>query len=283
MPTENKMNFPRQFVLLCILIIVSVSKASESFPILSTPIDRPIINNAFGVGEKLNFSVDFGAVTAGYASLEIVQVVEVTGKRAYRIRAEAKSSTGFDYFYKVRDRIESFVDSSDFYTLRFVKRLREGNYKDDKLIQYNHKTRKAKMLNWGKEDMSTDFDSLTQDILSALYFVRLFQMKVDSAIYFPVHDIKKSYPLKVEIQRRERVKVPAGEFDCFVVEPRLQSEGIFKRKGRIWVWLTNDERKMPVKMESELPFGSITANLLNYKLGTPAAKIVTLPVRTTKP
>ncbi|MCX7834556.1 MAG: DUF3108 domain-containing protein [bacterium] len=242
-------------------------------PFAATPIQRPVVNNAFGVGERLMFSVDFGAITAGYASLEVLQVIELAGRRTYRIRAEAKSSKGFDYVYKVRDRIESFVDSIDFYTLRFVKRLREGNYKDDKLVTYDHSTRKAKLLSWGKEDVTTDFDSLTQDVLSALYFVRLFDLKVDSSVYFPVHDIKKSYPLRVEVQRRERVKVPAGEFDCLVVEPKLQSEGIFKRKGRIWVWLTNDEKKMPVKMESELPFGAISANLIEYHLGIPPAKL----------
>lgn len=256
-----------------ILVFTLLSQGLPAFSYLATPIQRPVLNNSFGVGEKLIFSVDFGAITAGYASLEVVQVLEVAGRRSYRIRAEAKSSKGFDYIYKVRDRIESYVDSADFYTLRFVKRLREGNYKDDKLVTYDHNTKKAKLLSWGKEDVTTDFDSLTQDVLSALYFVRLFDLKPDTAIYFPVHDIKKSYPLKVEVQRREKVRVPAGEFDCLVVEPKLQSEGIFKRKGRIWVWLTNDEKKMPVKMESELPFGSISANLIEYKLGIPPAKL----------
>ncbi|MDK9699241.1 MAG: DUF3108 domain-containing protein [bacterium] len=254
----------RQLVIFAMLLLYTCSYADDSLQVKITEIERPVVNNAFKVGEKLVFSVEFGAVVAGTATLEVLSVVPVEGRNAYLLRAEAKSSKGFDIIYRVRDRMESYVDTAWFRTLKFVKKLREGNYKDEKVVEYNHKTRKATTFSWGKDVQETDFDSLTVDVLSSLYLVRLMPLAVGEPVFFPVHDITKRYPLMVEVQKKERITVPAGSFDCLVVEPKLQSEGIFKRKGRIWVWLTNDERRMPVKMTSELPFGSIVCNLMSY-------------------
>jgi hypothetical protein len=73
--------------------------------------------------------------------------------------------------------------------------------------------------------------------------------------------------LEVKVLRREKVKVPAGEFDCLVVEPVLQASGIFKHEGRLTVWLTDDQFKIPVLMKSKVAVGSIASKLKNYTLG----------------
>jgi hypothetical protein len=79
------------------------------------------------------------------------------------------------------------------------------------------------------------------------------------------HDNKKVYDLKVIIQRKERIKVDAGTFDCIMVQPVLQGEAIFKQQGELWVWLTDDERKIPVQMKSKVAVGSITTELIKIE------------------
>ena len=72
---------------------------------------------------------------------------------------------------------------------------------------------------------------------------------------------KKKYRLKVTCLRLETVEVPAGKFDCILVEPMLKEDGLFKAKGKLWIWLTRDIRQIPVKMQSKIPVGSIKAEL----------------------
>jgi hypothetical protein len=69
----------------------------------------------------------------------------------------------------------------------------------------------------------------------------------------------------VKVHRRERVEVPVGEFDCLVVEPVMRSPGLFKQKGRILIWLTDDRRRIPVQVRSELPIGAISIVLVDVQ------------------
>jgi hypothetical protein len=106
-----------------------------------------------------------------------------------------------------------------------------------------------------------------QDVLSAFYFIRTQDLKVGQSIFVDNHADKKNYPLEVKVLRKERIKVPAGTFNCVVVEPILKASGIFQQKGSLTVWLTDDQIKMPVLMKSKVFIGSISTELTNYKLG----------------
>jgi len=106
-----------------------------------------------------------------------------------------------------------------------------------------------------------------QDILSAFYYVRTLNLEPGDTIPLPYHDNGGNYPIKVIVHRRDTVSVPAGRFACLVVEPIIATPGLFQRKGRMFLWITDDEKKMPVMMVSKIPIGSVVAKLLEYKLG----------------
>jgi uncharacterized protein DUF3108 len=82
----------------------------------------------------------------------------------------------------------------------------------------------------------------------------------------PTHDNRKSYDMEVKVHKKERVEVPAGKFDCILVEPMLKSEGVFKSKGSILIWLTDDDRRIPVLVKSKVPIGSISVSLTDMRL-----------------
>ena len=87
-------------------------------------------------------------------------------------------------------------------------------------------------------------------------------------IYFDIVNVNKQYPLKVVVHGKERVKTKAGTFDCIIVEPMISGESIFVVKGKsLKVWLTDDEYRLPVKMEVEVFIGSVKAELYSYKKG----------------
>ncbi len=225
---------------------------------------RKLRNRAFGVGERLEFSVKYGMLPAGTAVMKIPEIIDYEGHRSFRIISTARSNNVISVFYKVRDSIETIVDYDGIFPRKFHKRLREGGYKADKTTLFDQRKHLAIA---GNDTIPTY--AFVQDALSSLYFIRTQELTPGSEILVDNHTDKKNFPLKVVIYRRETVNVPAGKFDCVVVEPVTRAEGIFKAKGRIWIWLTDDQHKIPVKMKTEVFFlGSVTAQLKKYTLGT---------------
>ncbi len=222
---------------------------------------REIENRAFGLGEKLVFEISYGPINAGTAVMEISQIVQLQGRDCYHIISTARSNKFFSSFFKVEDRAETFVDTGGLFPWRFEKHLREGKYKADRFAnfdQVNH------TVTTDRGEM--EIPPYVQDVLSTLYYIRTQDIVVGQSLYVDNHSGKKIYPLEVKVHRRERVKVPAGSFDCFVVQPILKAGGVFKHEGKLTVWLTADEQKMPVLMKSKVLIGSIDAELKSYKL-----------------
>ncbi len=229
---------------------------------------RKLENKAFGVGERLEFSVKYGMLPAGTAVMKIPEIIDYEGHPSFRIISTARSNNVVSVFYKVRDSVETIVDYDGIFPRKFHKRLREGGYKADKTTLFDQRVHLAIA---GNDTIPTY--AFVQDALSSLYFIRTRELTPGNEILIDNHTDKKNYPLKIIVCRKETVKVPAGSFDCVVVEPVMRAEGIFKAKGRIWIWLTDDQFKLPVKMQTEVFFlGSITAQLKKFTLGTVEAE-----------
>jgi uncharacterized protein DUF3108 len=214
------------------------------------------------IGEYFQFSIDWSGLNGGNALMQVQNMQTVDGHRAWRIVTKAESNSFVSKFYKVRDRAESFIDVDSLYTRRFEKHLREGSYKKDLAIRFDQADGKAVYEN-GK---SYDVPARVHDVLSAFYYVRTCPLPEGGTISIPTHDNEKSYDMEVRVIRRERVEVPAGKFDCVVVQPVLKSEGIFKAKGEMLVWLSDDERRIPVQVKSKVPIGSISVSLTDMRL-----------------
>ncbi|UCE06307.1 MAG: DUF3108 domain-containing protein [bacterium] len=236
---------------------VNLKKTKFAYFDASQSIDRVIPNNAFHVGEKLTFVIRYGPVVAGSSTMSIPAVTNIKGNKSYKIVTEARSSAFFSTFYKVRDRVESYVDQDGLFSWRFEKHLREGKYRADQLVEYDH------VNGWAvsnKKD-TMKIPPCVQDILSSFYYVRTQELEVGRSLFIDNHADNKLYPLEIKVHKKERIKIRAGEFDCLVVEPILRATGLFKSKGRLLVWLTDDERKIPVQMKSKIFIGYITAEL----------------------
>jgi hypothetical protein len=233
-------------------------------PLKKEELKRVVTNQAFGVGERFEFSVGYGMIKAGTAVMEIPEIVKFTGKKCYHIISTAQSNKFFSVFFKVNDKVESLMDVHELYSLRFDKHLREGKFKADISMLFDQENHLA-IYNNGQDTFSVP--AYVQDVLSAFYLVRTRELKVGQSIFVDNHADKKNYPLEVKVLRKERIKVPAGTFDCVVVEPILRASGIFQQKGSLTVWLTDDQVKMPVLMKSKVVIGSISTELTNYKLG----------------
>ena len=216
-------------------------------------------NDAFTVGEKLTFAVQYGSVTAGYATLSIPEVVEYNGRPAFHVVAEARTHPFFETFFKVHDVLTSYIDVDYAFPWRYEKHIHEGGFKADASYEYDHRDCAIREPAKGT---SAEMPEDSQDVLSCFYYFRTQPMVVGSVVTIPVTaDDMKSYGLTVNVLRKESISTLAGDFDCVVVQPHLTFQGVFQQKGEVTIWLTDDQRRIPVLVKSKIAIGSITVNL----------------------
>jgi hypothetical protein len=213
----------------------------------------------FGEGELLTFAIQYGLIYAGDATLEVRNIAVLDSAKAYHIISTARTNSAFDIVFKVRDRHDSFMDYDNLFSLRFEKHLREGRFKRDERVVFDQKNHLAIY-----SDKKVPIPPNTQDFLSALYYARTLPLDVGMAVSMANHTGKKNYPIYVKVLRRERIKVQAGEFNCLVVEPVLQTASIFENKGKLTIWLTDDTVRMPVLLRSKVVVGAFEAVLKSY-------------------
>lgn len=224
---------------------------------------RVLENKAFKEGEKLTFDLNYGFVTAGIATMEIPRIKRISGRDAYHVTFEVNSVPSFDMFYKVRDRYETYIDVEGLFPWRFEQHIREGGYTRDFSAFFDQRKGIAKT-----SEGEYEIPLYVNDIMSAFYFARTFDyssMKVNDIINLQNFYKDKVYDLDVRFLGKETIEVPAGKFDCFIVEPLVKEGGLFKHEGNIIIWLTDDELKLPVKVRTKIIVGYVEAKLTKYE------------------
>lgn len=212
----------------------------------------------FQPGEKLVYRVHWFFIDAGEATLEVAQPELIDGVAYPHFISRAKSDLIF--FYTVNDRVESVSADNTLLPFKFEKHLREGGYKKDQVILFDPKNNTAK---YG--DTDSPVTPGCRDPLAAFYYLRGLDLPaVGGELIIWVHVDKKNYPLLVQVLKKEKIKVPAGEFDTVKIKLRPQPgfEGLFRHQGNIWIWLTDDPARVPVKVKAEVPIiGSVEIDL----------------------
>ena len=252
------------------LIVFGTKVTLKSGNVEAMPTDslyREVVNDAFGPGEYLRFSVGYGFLTAGQATLEVRDTNTYNDKLCYQIYSETKSNNFFDSFYKVRDTALCQIDVDGIFSRYFRKALHEGSYNSVREIRFMPEQGRAITIKDSSEVDTVDVGAFTQDVLSAMYFIRTQPLEIGQ--YLTVNSVErdKATQLRVHVLKKETVEVPAGVFDCIVVEPLLSEAGVFKQEGEVKVWLTDDRLRMPVLMKSKVLVGSIHAELEEFRLG----------------
>jgi len=222
-------------------------------------------------GEEMQFGIHYTFIRAGTAYIKTVGVTDTDFGPAHMIETLANSAKVIDAVFKVRDINYSWISVSDLSSYGYSQSIREGNYVRDEWVTFDAAAGKffgSKKKKGDAELLKGTLDGPVQDMLTSLYYVRARgrELSEGKSVTFDVNDGETTYPLIVKFIKKETVKVPAGKFNCIVVEPGFRKEGIFVPKGKsLKVWLTDDERRIPVKMETEVFIGSVSASLENYK------------------
>lgn len=200
----------------------------------------------FRPGEKLTYDVKWYAITAGQATLTLAPMETMNGEACWHIVARAMSKLVF--FFKVDDRIESFCTAGDLLPVRYEKHLHEGKYRKDLVAIFDRAHGGA---TWGTLQVPLTADC--RDLLGGFYYFRTMVLPPPGQeANVCIHTDKTNFPMGVKILRRETVRVPAGQFRTVLVKPWLKFEGLWRQRGDILIWVTDDAARIPVLIRSKV-------------------------------
>ena len=247
-------------VLFLLLCFVSIS----SFLSFAIAEDK----HPFKPGEKLYFVLKYGAIQAGAATLEVHDMDEIQGIEAYHFIMTARSNSFIDFFFKVRDRIDSYADADMNHSLYYKKDQKEGKTRRNIKVKFDWEKKESTYVNFDTEPKVINLLPGTFDPLSVFYYSRLLDFQKVDEFEHPVTDGEKNLMGILRLIGKETISVPAGTFETLVLEPDLQNvEGVFSKKQRakIKLWVTNDEHRLLVQMKSKAIVGSFVAELVSFE------------------
>jgi len=214
------------------------------------------------IPEKLTYDLSWTGISAGTATQEVIDDGDTI-----RVVSTARSADWISLFFPVEDRIESVLAKVPPPHLglpqHYRMKIHEGSHRRDKEIIFAQKEGKAEYIDHlGHEKLTLNILENTYDFYSSFYFLRTIKLEVGKPVFVNILDSKKMWNVEVLVLDREKLKTILGDIETVHIRPLVKSEGIFERKGAIDIWLTDDERRIPVRMKTKVKIGSVTATLI---------------------
>lgn len=223
---------------------------------------------AFKPGETLDYAISYGPVPAGSMELRVVELAALGDRRAYHFASEVESNRAVSYVYQIESQEEAWFDADRLHSLKYRRDSIEKGKPRDREYTFDQ-ARQVRVADDG-EVKPTSPNAVDQ--LSMIYYLRLLPYDQGSRFTLRNQADPDDNPLTVRVLKRERIKVPAGTFDTWVVELGLQTDsGVFKKGGDNRLWLTTDARHLPVKISSKIGLGTFEAELVDFEPGTATA------------
>ncbi len=237
---------------------------------------RPLVD-PYRVGEVVTHDVHYFAVSAGELKLKVEPFQQVNGRKAYTFVTELKSSSLFSKFYSVDDRVETLVDFEDLVPRVFSLHVKEtGQLREARSL---FDMTKMSATYWekkvteksGVEEKKQQWDILaySQNVFSAAFYMRVFKWEVGKEYAFSVADDEKNLLFKGTALRKEKLQTDLGPFDAIVIKPVITTRGVFTPVGDIFIWLSDDEHKYVLRIESKIKIGTLVSEVTKIEPGKP--------------
>jgi hypothetical protein len=222
----------------------------------------------FEVGEALTYDVRFGALKIGTGHMRVLGLDTLRDQTAWHVRFSVSGGT---FFYKVNDVYESWMDVITLNSLRYVQDLNQGSRDRERTFEIFPE--RATYRETSREGPERPSVSQPLDDGSFLFFLRTVPLEVGQSYRFDRYFRPDRNPVIIRVLRRERVRVPAGEFDAIVVQPIIKTTGIFSEGGQAEIWLSDDEKRIMLQMKTRLSFGSLNLYLRAFRLTAAGATV----------
>lgn len=238
-------------------------------------VGRRPVEDPFRVGEKVVHAVRYFKMEAGTLTLETRPFAQVNGKKNYQFRTSIKTSSLFSSFYSVDDYVDVLMDYENLIPSVFTLHVKETSQLKEAQMLFNHEKNQATF--WekkvtsksGEERKKQQWDIMpySQNVFSAAFYMRVFQWEVGKENSFYVSDDEKNLVFRGKAIRRERISTPAGDFNAIVIRPELELKGKFSPVGENLIWLSDDNRKFILRIESKIKIGTLVSEVVEINRG----------------
>lgn len=227
---------------------------------------------AFSEGEVLTYKLRYGFITAAEATIKVLPSdMKFDGKPTYRLEVDSRTSGTFDIFYKIRDHYDSYIDKTELTPYFYQENIREASYRRQDKARFYQDSKKV-VANTGTFSTPT---TQTFDLVSAYYFARsldISKLKINDSFtlnYFLGDEISS---LEIQYVGKETIKSKLGEVSCLKFSPSIKPGRIFRKDSKLYLWITDDGNRVPVKAQVEILVGSVTLEIksaegLKYPIG----------------
>lgn len=234
---------------------------------------RTVKHNAFKAGEKLTYRMHYGLVDAGEAILEVKKTdKKVKGRSLLHVVGTGRTLGAFNWVFKVRDRYESYIDSEGIFPWMFIRRVDEGGFKINQDYIFKQDAQIVKTQDKKEFDVPVGI----QDMLSSFYYARTLDYenaKINDEFAMDMFIDNEVFPFKIKYLGIETIKTRKGKFECIKLRPLMMKGRVWEDEESMTIWVTNDNNKVPVLLETKIAVGSVKATLTEWEgLASPIKK-----------
>lgn len=228
---------------------------------------RDLGQSAFHPGEVLEYNIRYGLIEAGTAKLEVKEMAKRANRPCYHVVGTGRSVGMTEWFFKTRDRYESYIDAEAMVPWEFIRDVNEGGYEIERHLifdQYAQTVVDRKAPHKGE----FSYEAYAQDMISAFYFARSWdasKLKKGDELSFTMFLDHEQFPFKLLILGRKNIKTKWGMVPCLALRPKLQEGRVFKEEEGMTIYVSDDANKIPVLIESSLFIGTVKVELSGYK------------------
>lgn len=222
----------------------------------------------FQPGERLTFDLSWEFIPVGTAVLEVLPVTTLGGEKVHHFLATVTTNAVIDKIYKVRDLIEGYANADLSHSVRYRMKQREGSCRRDIAVVFDWEKMTVQYSNAGKRRDPVAILPGTFDLVSLFYAFRLQDLKEQTELQAPVTDGRKLVIGKARILSKENVAVGDRNYETYLVEPDIKDAGgVFEHSenAKLRVWITADEKRIPVKVTCRAPVGRFIGELVSIE------------------
>jgi Protein of unknown function (DUF3108) len=226
------------------------------------PLLAPPANFSFPAKQTLTYAVEWRVFPAGTATFRIEQVGGMQ-----HVIATGESVGAVNLLFKVNDRFESYFNRTTGCSTSFAKQLQEGRRQVVSSLRFLSSEGKQmldekNLVSGISRQQQAPIPSCVTDLMSAIFYGGSQPLQPGTSFRMPVADAMRVVDVNMKAEAREQIVTLAGTFPAIRVQPTADN-GVVKNRGNIWIWYTDDERRIPVQMRARLFWGTITMKLVS--------------------
>jgi hypothetical protein len=225
---------------------------------------------SYKVGEHVNYTIHYGMITGGLASLELSSQI-LDGKEVWYSKFIARTTGVADAIYKVLDVYESYIDPATELPVKSIRNIREGRYRKYNEVLFDHKTRADSAILTSDLSGVHIVDKGIHDILSCFYYFRnqilpvSSNLKVGELITITTWFTDERYPIRLRYIGTEEVRTKAGKINCLKFNPVTEKGRLFKTEEDVSFWFSADKNFLPVKVRFNIFVGAFTVEMTSVE------------------